>query len=185
MVLVLSGVGKIQASLATTLLCERYMPQWLINIGIAGNLKGNQAEIGEVFLMREVRQHDLYLPFEGEHLAYAKEAMVLPEWRMPEQERDFVLQYGGIAVTGDQFVDDEQKVQLLFEQTGADVVEMEAFAFASVARAFGKLQNTIIIKAISDGADDQAKLAHMDNLDFAMRNSIVILQEILEHIVQD
>ena len=37
-VLALSGVGKIQASIATTVLCSRYDLKALINIGIAGSL---------------------------------------------------------------------------------------------------------------------------------------------------
>jgi phosphorylase superfamily len=38
MVLVLAGVGKVQASIATTLLVQNYSPELLINIGIAGSL---------------------------------------------------------------------------------------------------------------------------------------------------
>lgn len=44
-VLALSGVGKIQASAATTMLCQNHNPSWLINIGIAGSLLGNQARV--------------------------------------------------------------------------------------------------------------------------------------------
>ena len=37
-VLALAGVGKVQASIATTLLLQNFHPQYLINIGIAGSL---------------------------------------------------------------------------------------------------------------------------------------------------
>lgn len=37
-ILAFSGVGKIQASIATTLLCQNYDLEKLINIGIAGSL---------------------------------------------------------------------------------------------------------------------------------------------------
>lgn len=80
-VLALAGIGKVQASIATTLLCTQYPLKKLINIGIAGSLLGNEAKIGEVFLVKQVLQHDIYLPFEGEHLNYAKAEI---ELRLPD-----------------------------------------------------------------------------------------------------
>lgn len=77
-VLVLTGVGKIQASIGTSLLCQNYEPKRLINIGIAGSLLGQEAKIGDVFLINKVAQHDMYLPFDGEHLDYAKGQISLP-----------------------------------------------------------------------------------------------------------
>lgn len=71
-VLILTGVGKIQAAIGTTILCQEYQPNQIINIGIAGSLLGNQASIGDVFLIDRIQQHDMYLPFEGSHLDYAK-----------------------------------------------------------------------------------------------------------------
>ena len=56
---------------------------------------------------------------------------------------------------------------------------MEAFAFASVAREFWKLDSSIVIKAVSDGGDSDAKSAHMDNLDFAMQNSLLVLHKVI------
>ena len=41
------------------------------------------------------------------------------------------------------------------------------------------LDKCIVIKAVSDGADNEAKEAHMTNLDFAMENSVSILDFIL------
>lgn len=179
-VLALSGVGKIQASIGTTLLMERYQPDRLINIGIAGSLLWESAQIGEVFLIDRIRQHDMYLPFDGEHLSYAKGEIRLP---MPRSELDAVCRYWGLVLTWDQFLDDAEKVAQLAQQTQADLVEMEAFAIASVAREYGKLDRLIIIKAISDGADNHAQSAHMDNLDFAMQNSLLVLDEILQKLV--
>jgi nucleoside phosphorylase len=56
---------------------------------------------------------------------------------------------------------------------------MEAFAIASVAHKFDLLDQCIFIKSISDGANSNAKEAHMDNLDFAMNNSIIVLRKII------
>jgi len=42
------------------------------------------------------------------------------------------------------------------------------------------LEQSYNIKAISDGANNESQLAHMDNLDFAMENSIQVLKELLK-----
>ena len=65
--------------------------------------------------------------------------------------------------------------------TWADVAEMEAYAVASTAREFGILDNTVIIKSVSDWADNDANDWLANNLDFAMGNSIEILKRILNH----
>ena len=36
-----------------------------------------------------------------------------------------------------------------------------------------------MIKAVSDGGDSDAKSAHIDNLDFAMQNSLLVLHKII------
>ena len=56
---------------------------------------------------------------------------------------------------------------------------MEAFAVASTAREFGILDNTVIIKSVSDWADNGANDWLFNNLEFDMNNSIEVLKKIL------
>ena len=69
----------------------------------------------------------------------------------------------------------------LSEKYNADVIEMEAFAIWSVAREFSILDKCIFIKAISDWANNESIDAHMWNLDFAMKNSILALDMIIKN----
>lgn len=182
MVLALAGVGKVQASIATTLLIQNYSPELLINIGIAGSLLWQNAQVGDVFLIDKIAQHDMYLPFDGSHLDYAKgEIQLSLKLQIELQDFDFTVYQSGTCLTWDQFLDDEQKVAQLRNLRNAQVVEMEAFAIASVARELWVLDRLLVIKAISDGGDAQAKTAHMDNLDFAMHNSLLLLQKIIKN----
>ncbi|MDD2907186.1 MAG: 5'-methylthioadenosine/S-adenosylhomocysteine nucleosidase [Candidatus Gracilibacteria bacterium] len=179
-VLALAGIGKVQASIGTTYLFLNYDISKLINIGIAGSLLGENANIGDVFLVNKISQHDMYLPFDGSHLDYAKKEIIINnEINIDFSELEFSVTKSAYCLTGDQFIDDSKKVQELKEKYNADVIEMEAFAIASVAREFNKLDNCIFIKAISDGADNEAKDAHMGNLDFAMNNSLKVLEKII------
>lgn len=179
-ILVLAWIGKIQASIATTYLLENYSVDKIINIWIAGNVSGTDLKIWDVVLPNTFIQHDMYLPFEWEHLDYAKKPIFLEYavWENYDLQK-FWLMLNWVCVTWDEFIDNEEKISDLRINFWADVCEMEAFAILSVAREYDMLDKCIVIKAVSDGADNKAKEAHMSNLDFAMENSVSILDFIL------
>lgn len=180
LVLVLAGIGKICAATATTYLFENYEIHKLINIGIAGNLGNVDIKVWDVFIPNTFIQHDMYLPFEGEHLNYAKSPIFLEYaiWQNLDLTK-FGLVMSWVCLTWDQFIDNPEKVTELREDHGADICEMEAFAILSVAREYDALDKCVVIKAVSDWADNEAKDAHMDNLEFAMNNSIIVLELVL------
>ncbi len=178
-VLALAWIWKVQASIGTTYLFLNYEISNLINIGIAWSLLWNDASIWDVFLVNKISQHDMYLPFDWSHLDYAKKEIIINNNLALDWDFDFKLVNNAYCLTWDQFIDDNNKVLELRDKYKADVIEMEAFAVASVAREFDMLDNCIFIKAISDWADSDAKDAHMWNLDFAMNNSIKVLEKII------
>ncbi len=179
-VLALTGIGKIGAAIGTSYIFENYQVDKLLNIGIAGSLGNIDVRVGDVFLPNTFIQHDMYLPFEGDHLDYAK-APIFLEYAIGENLdlNKFGLVMNGVCLTGDQFIDNEEKVNELREDHGADLCEMEAFSILSVAREYDALDKCVVIKAVSDGANSEAKDAHMDNLEFAMNNSVDVLELIL------
>ena len=179
-ILVLAGIWKIQAAIAMTHILENYSPDKIINIWIAGNLNNTDAKIWDVFLPNTFVQHDMYLPFEWNHLDYAKKPIFL-EYAIWESFNlnKFWLILSWVCITGDQFIDDVEKVIELRDMHWADICEMEAFAILSVAREYDVLSKCVVIKAISDWANNEAKDAHMDNLKFAMENSVDVLELVL------
>ena len=175
LVLVLWWIWKIQAAIATTYLLENYSVDKIINIWIAGNLTGNDLKVWDVLLPNTFIQQDMYLPFEWSHLDYAKKPIFLEYaiWENYDLQK-FWLILNWVCVTGDEFVDKEERISKLRVDFWADICEMEAFSILSVAREYNMLDKCIVIKAISDWADNEAKEAHMNNLEFAMNNSISI-----------
>ena len=180
-VLVLTGIWKIQASFWTAGLIEKYGVDYLVNIWIAGNLRGNEVAIWDVFLIKEILQHDMYLPFGGEHLDYIKKPLSV-NWgdEIEISWIDFWFHKGGVCATWDAFIDDKERAEELRRVTWWDVADMEAFAIASVAREYGLEDKMFTIKAVSDWADADAITAHENNLDFAMKNSLVVLDKIVK-----
>ena len=181
-VLALSGIGKVQASIAASYLCQNYDLQSYINIGIAGNLRADSQSIWDVFIVSRVMQHDMYLPFEWAYLDYARADISLRECSLWELSWEwFIVTLWAGCLTWDQFIDDVLRVQSLVERYPlAHVVEMEAYAIAATLREYEKLDRLICIKAISDGADSDAREAHMSHLDYAMKNSLKVLGQVIE-----
>src|SRR4051812_41356181 len=57
-VLVKSGIGKVNAAIATTLLIQQYTPDVVLNTGSAGGFK-ESLEVGTVVISDVVRHHDV------------------------------------------------------------------------------------------------------------------------------
>ncbi len=178
-ILALTWMWKIQASIWASILCAEYWVNSLINIWVAWNLNGERVKIWDVFLIKEIIQHDMYLPLPWD-LDYAKWKIKINfQSGISPNEFNFWFHENGICVTWDQFIDDANKSNQLRQDTWADIAEMEAFWVASVAREFWILDNTVIIKSVSDGANNDANNWLYDNLQFAMNNSIQVLKKIL------
>ena len=178
-VLAYTWMGKVQASIWSSILCWEYWIDCLINIWVAGNLNENNVRIWDVFLIKEIIQHDMYLPLPWD-LSYAKWTIKIPfQSNLNHGEFSFWFHENGICVTWDQFIDDPDKANQLRNDFSADVAEMEAYAVGSTAREFGILDNTVIIKSVSDWADNNANDWLYSNLDFAMNNGIEILKRIM------
>src|SRR5690606_28131087 len=57
-VLLKSGIGKVNAAMSTTILLQHYKPDLVINTGSAGGFDEN-LEVGSIVISSEVRHHDV------------------------------------------------------------------------------------------------------------------------------
>jgi adenosylhomocysteine nucleosidase len=122
---VVTGPGKLRAAFG---LSERLRtgrrPDLIVNVGTAGSLHGDDASwIGAVHEPTAFIEHDFasdaILALTGRRFAARIEAGP-----------------GVVIATGDQFVTSPEHAARL-QQAGADLVDMEAFAYAHVAGQFG------------------------------------------------
>lgn len=122
-------------------------------------------------------QHDVYIPESIDSLKYLREP-IFTEYAIGDDYdlEKFTLHLSGICVTGDQFIDNEDLKSEIVETYGADIVDMEAYAFLTVAKNYDALDKTVVIKSVSDGADNTAADAHVGNLELAMKNAVAILE---------
>lgn len=168
-VLARSGIGKVNAAMLTTLLVDRFKPSAVLFTGIAGAINPELAP-GDIVIGAQAGPHDAglispqgfliqpaFVPADPTLLAKARKAAdalsldPLETAKGPRPPRVVT----GTIVTGDVFIASSAKKEELRRLLGADAVEMEGSAVAQVC-ARAKVP-CLIVRSISDGADDAAR----------------------------
>ncbi len=185
-IIVKCGVGKVNAAICATLLCERFHVECIINTGAAGSLN-SKIEIGDVVLCTEAVQHDMDCRGFGSPVGKIP-FMKTSEFPADEKLRSLanavcrkvcadINVFEGKIATGDQFICDPDKKKSIIDNFGALCCEMEGAAIAQTAW----LNDVpfLIIRAISDKADDSAEMDYPAFERMAAWHSIKILTEMI------
>ncbi|MDO4763540.1 MAG: 5'-methylthioadenosine/adenosylhomocysteine nucleosidase [Flavobacteriaceae bacterium] len=157
-VVLLSGIGKVSAAVATTLLINKYQPELLINTGTAGGLK--DSKVYDIILATEVRHHDVDVTAFGYEIG--QQAKMPPAFSSDEnwlkKAENHCKKYSenirlGVVVSGDSFISDrERKLWIEEKFPMALAVEMEASAIAQTCYILGV--PFLMLRAISDSAGE-------------------------------
>ncbi len=166
-VVVKSGVGKVNAGICVQILADVFHVTHIINTGIAGSLNA-KIDIGDIVLSTDALYHDMdatgfgyplgEVPQLGIFSFQADPGMILLAKDSCALVNPDIQVFEGRIVTGDQFISSPQaKRRILdnFPQSLCTEMEGAAIAHAAVLNQIPFL----IIRAISDKADDSA---HMD-----------------------
>jgi adenosylhomocysteine nucleosidase len=181
-VLALSGIGKVAATITATLLMHEFGVSALVFTGAAGGL-ADGVKVGDVVVARDLLQHDmdaspLFPRFEvpltgrsrfGVDGALA-DALVAAARRCLAQAGRFVTSehladfgidapqvHEGLIISGDRFVSSQaQSAALRAVLPTALAVEMEGAAVAQACADFGR--PFAVLRTVSDRADDSAQI---------------------------
>ena len=163
-VVVQCGVGKVNAALCAQILCSCYGVTHIVNTGIAGSLNA-ELDIGDFVISKDAVYHDMDATNFGYPmcqvpgmpvLAFAADEMLMREaYTAADAAHPGHVRTGRVA-TGDQFVADKALKEKIIQNTGAFCTEMEGAAIAHTAWKNGV--PFVIIRAISDKADDSAEM---------------------------
>ena len=163
-VLVQSGIGKINAAICTQVLCDCFGVTHLVNTGIAGSLCA-ELDIADLVISQDAIHHDFDLRFWGRPIGQvpgmdviafpAEEQMVAMALAAAETVNPGHSKVGRVA-SGDQFICSREQKERIIADTGAVCAEMEGASIAHTAYRNGV--PFVIIRAISDKADDSAEM---------------------------
>jgi 5'-methylthioadenosine/S-adenosylhomocysteine nucleosidase len=180
-----TGVGKTMSALATQYLIDQFAPERIFLVGIAGGLNSALA-IGDVVVATDSIQHDLDARAAGFELGRVPFS---PYREIPSDSKMIGLALGldvsgfrvvqGRILTGDQFISGsgDGRNDRLVGELGGDAVEMEGASVGLVA-----LVNRIpflLVRVISDRADDEAKVNLKKFLPIASKRTFQIVCHVL------
>jgi adenosylhomocysteine nucleosidase len=163
-VVVQCGVGKINAAICAQILINLYNVTHIVNTGIAGSLCVD-LDIGDLVISRDAIHHDFDLRFWNRPIGQvpgmdviafpADEALVDAAFAAAEAENPGHTKLGRVA-SGDQFICSKEQKDTIIANTDAICAEMEGASIAHTAYRNGI--PFVIIRAISDKADDSAEM---------------------------
>lgn len=186
-VVVRSGIGKVNAGICTQILADVFQVNAVINTGIAGSLKV-EINIGDIVLSTDTMQHDVDAREFGYEIGQVPR-MDTRTFPADDRLRETALQvcrkvnpeiqvFEGRVASGDQFVADKETKEKIIANTQAYCTEMEGAAIGQAAYLNGIPY--LVIRAISDKADDSA---HMDYPAFekeAIRHTVNLVENMMK-----
>ncbi len=183
-VVVRSGIGKVNAGMCSQILADRFGITAIINTGIAGSLRP-EINIGDIVLSEDAVQHDMDASGFGYRIGQiprvdtfsfkADEKLISLALECNKKVNPDIQAFTGRVVSGDQFISDKAKKEWLIEQFGGSCTEMEGAAIAQAAYMNGIPY--LVIRAISDKADDSAGMDYAVFEEQAIRHSVNLLLE--------
>ena len=185
-VIVRSGIGKVNAGICAQILADLFGVDALINTGVAGSLDA-QIDIGDIVISTDAVQHDMDVSALGDPVgqiprldtfAFAADAKLIEAARLANEEvNSDIKTFTGRVVSGDQFISGEEKKDYLVNTFAGKCAEMEGAAIAQAAY-LNKIPY-VIIRAISDKADNSATMDYPEFEKQAIVHSVRLVKELL------
>ena len=185
-ILLKSGIGKVNAAMSTTILLEKYQPDVVINTGSAGGYDEN-LDVGAIVISDEVRHHDVDATIFGYEMGQVPQMPVgfKADARLMEVAEQAVAEVGehqsatGLITTGDSFMNDPVRVETVRNYFPTmKAVEMEAAAVAQVCYQFAT--PFVVIRALSDIAGKQSDISFDEFLPIAAKHSTQVVLKAIE-----
>lgn len=165
LVLVRSGIGKVNAGICTQILASVFNVDTVINTGIAGSLNA-AIDIGDIVVSTSLVQYDVDARNFGYKLGEIPRMNII-EFPADKELTDKtesvfaaldlgVKLYKGMIATGDKFVSEDSLKAEIVNNFHAYCVEMEGAAIAQAAMLNN--MKCVVIRAISDKADNSANV---------------------------
>lgn len=188
-VVVEGGIGKVNASICTTLLIREFKIEKLIFTGVAGGTNP-EINVGDIVVSNALIQHDFdcvsfgmkpgEIPRMGDSKFVSDKNLAKLACEVAIENFGEERTFHGTIVSGDQFIAEKEKIKWLRETFNAECTEMEGAAVAHVCQVLEV--PFVIIRSISDKANDDAKHDFQKFVKLAAKNSKTIIIEILKKI---
>jgi len=187
-VLLRSGIGKVNAAISTAILLQIFKPDYVINTGSAGGFH-TDLEVGDIVISSAVCHHDVDVTPFGYDLGQVPglPACFLPDQKLIDAAKNSieslkeVTHMHGLIATGDRFMHQPEDVNNTRKNFPEMIAcEMEAAAVAQVCHTFDK--PFVIIRSLSDIAGKENAKTFEQYLEQAATHSAKVILGMLNRI---
>lgn len=188
-VVVRSGVCKVNAAVCTQILIDDFNVEAVINTGIAGSLR-NEINIGDVVVSTDLVHHDVdargfgyepgQIPQMDEFSFKADEKLVELAKAACEEVNPDIQVFTGRIVSGEQFVSDQSVKDKIKKNFSGFCTEMEGAAIGQAAYLNGI--PFVVLRAISDKADGSASMDYAVFETQAIEHSVRLVENLLQRL---
>lgn len=157
-VIVYSGIGKVNAAYACTLLCNHFEPEFIITTGLSGGL--GRSNVLETVVATATCQHDSDTTALGDPIGLVSTVNKIyfpTDEKLTELVCKITGAKKGVFACGDQFVADKDKAERIVENFDAIACDMESGAIGQIAYLAGVPY--VALRIISDGANEGAPIS--------------------------
>lgn len=181
-VITTSGVGKVNAASCTQMLIDKFNITHLINTGIAGSLN-KYVKVCDVVISDNVTYHDVNIEhmknlFPFRDCFKADDELIDIAIRACKTTIGQSNYHVGRIVTGERFISSSELKEAIVEEYNPLSADMESGAIGHVAYINSK--PFVIIRSISDNADDDASITYDEFEQIASNNSASIALKMIE-----
>ncbi|MCB2309968.1 5'-methylthioadenosine/adenosylhomocysteine nucleosidase [Clostridium tagluense] len=185
-VIVTSGIGKVNAAVCAQILIDDFKVDYVINVGIAGGTKKNIYP-GDVVIANNLVQHDIDTSAFGDRIGQIPRLDTF-DFKCDKKLIDHAIEackdisghnyFVGRIVSGDQFIANIDKIKWLNSEFECLACEMEGASIAQVC--YLNQIPFVVIRSISDNANNGAHMEYEKFKDIAVENSTKILNNMLK-----
>ena len=189
-VVVRSGIGKVNAAVCTQILVDDFKADTVINTGIAGSLKA-EINIGDIVISTDLVHHDMdavnfgyplgQIPQMDTFSFKADEKLAELAEKACHEVNPEIQVFRGRIVSGDQFIADKAVKNRITENFQGYCTEMEGAAIAQATHSIGL--PFMVIRAMSDTASHDANVTFDEFILEAGKRSAETLIQFLKELI--
>ena len=189
-ILLKSGIGKVNAAMQVTSLIAKMQPNYIINSGVAGGI-GEGMHQGDIVVGTEACYHDVWCgegawgQVQGFPLKFPTDAHLLNAMREVnrQQTTDNSQLVFGLICTGDQFISELVTLQGIKRNfPDGKAVDMESAAIAQVC--YAKQVPFMSLRIVSDtpGMEPDNTTQYLDFFAEAPKKTFAVLRQLIDKI---
>jgi adenosylhomocysteine nucleosidase len=185
-ILVKSGIGKVNSAICAQILIDMYGVDYIINTGVAGAIS-SELNVGDIVISKDLVHHDFDSLDGAGIISRMEESFFKADEYLIDiaksacenilNENKFFVER---IATGDIFVQSKELKDKIFKEFKAFCTEMEGASIAQTCY-LNKIP-FIVIRAISDKSDDSAQVSFEKFVVEAAQKSSSVIEFIVEKI---